>query len=206
MDQEGDATQLQVDRKSLLLVSLLAEGGLAIIGLILLGSSRAEVLSRISLTWKATVYALLLCLPMLGVLYVAMRSEWKPFSHLKIELEEKVRPIFASCKLIDLAFISLLAGLGEELFFRGWMQGLLTNKFGLWLGIMLTSLIFGLAHYISKEYAIYAALTGVYLGLIYQVLGNLYIVMVIHAFYDFIALLYLVAKGKNRGMELEDKS
>ena len=203
---KGEETQFQLDRKSLLLVSLLAEGGLGLIGLLLLGSSRTEVLSGISLTWMATVYALLLCLPMLGVLYVAMRSVWKPFSRLKIELEEKIQPIFANCKLVDLAFTSLLAGLGEELFFRGWMQGLLTNKFGLWVGIVLTSLVFGLAHYISKEYVIYAALTGIYLGLIYQVSGNLYIVMGIHALYDFIALLYLVAKGKNRGMELEDKS
>ena len=206
MDMKGEETQFQLDRKSLLLVSLLAEGGLGLIGLLLLGSSRTEVLSGISLTWMATVYALLLCLPMLGVLYVAMRSVWKPFSRLKIELEEKIQPIFANCKLVDLAFTSLLAGLGEELFFRGWMQGLLTNKFGLWVGIVLTSLVFGLAHYISKEYVIYAALTGIYLGLIYQVSGNLYIVMGIHALYDFIALLYLVAKGKNRGMELEDKS
>jgi len=204
MDKEGDAPQLQVERKSLLLISLLAEGGLGLMGLLLLGSSRAEVLSRINLTWMATVYALLLCLPMLGVMYVAMCSEWKPFSRLRIELEEKIQPIFANCKLIDLAFISMLAGLGEELFFRGWMQGLLTDKFGLWLGIMLTSLFFGLAHYISKEYFIYAALTGIYLGLIYQVSGNLYIVMGIHALYDFIALLYLAAKGKNRGMALED--
>lgn len=203
MNEEGDKTQLQMDRKSLLLISLLAEAGLALIGLLLLGTSRAEVLSQINLSWGATGYALLLCLPMLGVLFVAMRAKWQPFSHLKIELEEKIQPIFANCKLIDLAFISFLAGFGEELFFRGWLQNLLIDKLGIWAGILLASLIFGLAHYISKEYLIYASLTGIYLGLIYHVSGNLYIVMAIHAMYDFIALVYLVGKGRKRELEVK---
>lgn len=202
MNEEGDKTQLQIDRKSLLLISLFAEGGLALISLILLDNFRDEVLSQINLSWGATGYALLLCLPMLGVLFVAMRSKWQPFSHLKIELEEKIQPIFANCKLIDLAFISFLAGFGEELFFRGWLQNLLTDKLGIWAGILLASLIFGLAHYISKEYVIYASLTGIYLGLIYHVSGNLYVVMAIHALYDFIALVYLVEKGKKDKMEI----
>jgi len=204
MDKGGEETQLQVSRKSLLIISLLAEGGLALIGLLPLGSSRGEVLSQISLTWGATGYALLLCLPMLGILYIALRSKRGLFYRLKSELDEKVRPIFSNCKLIDLAFISLLAGLGEELFFRGWLQRLLTDKLGLWLGLMLASLIFGFMHSISKEYVLYAALTGVYLGLIYQVSGNLYIVIAIHALYDFIALVYLVERSSKRA-ELGDK-
>ena len=64
------------------------------------------------------------------------------------------------------------------------------------MGILIVSLIFGLAHYLSITYAIYAFLTGLYLGLIYQAFGNLYIVMVIHAVYDFVALMYLL---KNAG-------
>jgi len=194
-----------MDRKSLLLVSLLAEGGLGLIGLLLLGASRAEVLSQINFSLSTIAYAILLCLPVLGILFVTLRSKSKPFSRLKTELEEKIQPIFANCTVIDLVFISLLAGVGEELFFRGWMQNLLTVKFGLWFGIILTSLIFGFAHYISKEYAIYASLMGIYLGLIYQVSENLYLVIAIHALYDFIALLCLIAKGRSEKVELETK-
>jgi membrane protease YdiL (CAAX protease family) len=57
--------------------------------------------------------------------------------------------------------------------------------------------IFGLMHYLSPTYAIYAGLTGLYLGVIYQVSGNLFIVMIIHALYDFIALVYVVRKSKS---------
>jgi membrane protease YdiL (CAAX protease family) len=49
-------------------------------------------------------------------------------------------------------------------------------------------------------------LTGVYLGVIYQASGNLYIVMIIHALYDFIALVYLVRKGKSENIGLRAMS
>ena len=103
-------------RKTLLLITFFAEGGLFLIGLLLMGGSSA-VLSHFSLSWSATGYAALLCIPMFAALYFAMRTEWKPLSQLRNEINEKVVPIFANCKIIDLAVIALLAGTGEELFF-----------------------------------------------------------------------------------------
>lgn len=184
-----------MDRKSLLLATLLVEGGLFLLGLLLMGGPNS-MQSKFYLSWNATVYALLSCIPMLAVLYLSVRTQWTPLFRLKQEIDEKVLPIFANCNILDLAIIALLAGTGEELLFRGWLQGALTSKFGIWVGILIVSLIFGLAHSLSITYAIYAFLTGLYLGVIYQVSGNLYIVMVIHALYDFIALVYLVRRGK----------
>ena len=190
-----------MDRKALLLVTLFVEGGLYLFGLLLMGGPSA-VQSKFSLSWSATAYALLLCLPTFATLYFAVRSEWEPLSRLRKEIDEKIVPIFAKCKIIDLAVIALLAGVGEELFFRGWMQGALTNRFGVWLGILIASAIFGFAHYLSPTYAIYAFLTGLYLGVIYQLSGNLFIVITIHGVYDFIALVYLVGRGRDKGTEL----
>lgn len=62
---------------------------------------------------------------------------------------------------------------------------------GIWVGILIASLIFGLAHYLSITYAVYAFITGIYLGVIYHLSGNLFIVMTMHAVYDFVALVYL---------------
>ena len=98
--------------------------------------------------------------------------------------------------------IAFLAGFGEELFFRGWMQIALANQFGIWAGILVASLIFGLAHYLSTAYFIYAFVTGIYLGVIYHLSGNLFIVMAIHAMYDFIALIFLVREGRNGEADL----
>jgi hypothetical protein len=190
-----------MDRKALLLVTLFVEGGLYLLGLLLMGGP-GEFQATFNFTWSATGYALLLCLPMFATLYFAVRTKWEPLARLGREINEKVTPIFANCNIIDLGIIALLAGVGEELFFRGWMQGALTNRLGLWVGILLASAVFGFAHYLSATYAIYAGLTGIYLGVIYQVSGNLYIVMAIHALYDFIALVYL-SRRDERSRELK---
>jgi membrane protease YdiL (CAAX protease family) len=190
-----------MDRKTLLLVTLFVEGGLYLFGLLLMGGP-GDFQSKFNFTWSATGYALLFCLPLFATLYFAVRTKWKPLSQLNKEIEEKIAPIFANCNIIDLGIIALLAGVGEELFFRGWMQGALTNRLGLWVGILLASAVFGFAHYLSATYAIYAGLTGIYLGVIYQVSGNLYIVMAIHALYDFIALVYL-SRRDERSRELK---
>jgi len=189
-----------MDRKSLLLVTLFVEGGLYVLGLLLMGGSGAFQ-AHFSLSWSATGYALLLCSPMFVALYISVRSNWEPLARLQTEMEEKVVPLFANCKIIDLALIALLAGLGEELFFRGWMQAALSNRMGIWIGILLASLIFGLMHYLSMTYFIYAFVTGIYLGLIYQSSGNLYIVMAIHVVYDFVALIYLLKKSPSAKTE-----
>ena len=184
-----------MDRKKLLIVSVAVEGGLFVMGLILANYAQLNIWNTFSISLTATVYSLLFCLPMFAFLLMSIRLTWGPFARLRRELEGKVRPLFVNSKMIDLALIALFAGLGEELIFRGWLQGVLIAKTNVWMGILLSSLIFGLAHYISTDYAIYAFITGIYLGLIYQVLNNLFIVMMIHAVYDFAALVYLVRKG-----------
>jgi len=191
-----------MNRRTLLSVTVLIEGGLLLVSMLLLDYSVAELWANMELSWKATAYALLLCLPMFAALYFTMQSLWEPVSRLRKEIDEKILPIFSKCKLIDLALIALLAGIGEELFFRGWLQSVLVNKSGVLLGILIASAIFGLLHYLSTAYAIYAFITGIYLGLIHQISGNLYVVMAIHALYDFVALVYLVRKSKDVSSEI----
>ena len=193
-----------MDRKALLLVTVFVEGGLFAVGLVLMGSS-GTLQSGFNLSWSATAYALLLCIPMFMTLFFVVRSRWEPLSRLRREMEEEVLPIFSNCKLIDLAVIAFFAGIGEELFFRGWMQGTLIDKSGVVIGILITSLIFGLLHHLSTAYAVYAFITSIYLGVIYFSTGNLYIVMAIHAIYDFIALVYLV-RMKKRQLQNETAS
>jgi uncharacterized protein len=181
-----------MNRKALLLVTIFAEGGLLLLGLLLMRLSQLDVWAAISISWSATFLALLLCIPMVAMLFFFDRSNWEPMIRFRSEIDEKVIPIFANTRLPDLAVIALFAGVGEELFFRGWLQSVLINRFEVWLGILITSAIFGLLHYLSGAYAIYAGLTGLYLGVIFHLSGNLYIVMAIHALYDFIALVYLL--------------
>ena len=91
------------------------------------------------------------------------------------------------CKII-----ALLAGLGEEALFRGVLQTSLAGTMNVWLAVCLIGALFGLVHYVSTTYAIYAGLVGVYLGVLHILTGNLLVPILIHAVYDFVALTYLV--------------
>ncbi len=189
-----------MSRKALLLFAVFTEGGLLVLGLLLIRFFQLDPWAGFDLSLAATVYALLLSIPLLGMLFLAVSLRWEPLSRLRYELDEKVRPVFSTSKLPDLVLIAFLAGVGEELFFRGWLQNFLAAKWGIWPGILLASAIFGVVHYLSSTYAVYAFLTGLYLGLIYQVFGNVYIVMLVHGLYDLIALLYLI--GRSGKMEV----
>jgi len=184
-----------LSRKDLLTVTIIVEGGLLLLAFFLLNTAGIDVRSGFTPSIAATFLAFLLSLPMFAALYLTTHTDWPPLSRLRKEMDETIRPIFANCKPIDLLVISLLAGVSEELFFRGWMQTVLVGKFGLLGGLILTGLLFGLAHYLSKEYALYAFLTGIYFGLIFHWTGNLYILMSLHALYDFVALLVLKPVG-----------
>jgi membrane protease YdiL (CAAX protease family) len=89
--------------------------------------------------------------------------------------------------------IAALAGIGEELFFRGMIQLGLSGVLGLevWHAILIASLIFGLAHAVTLTYFILAFVISVYLGFIFDFTDNLLVPIAIHAFYDFFVFLYI---------------
>jgi membrane protease YdiL (CAAX protease family) len=94
--------------------------------------------------------------------------------------------------VLDLLGIAALAGLGEEMFFRGAVQGSLQHWVPFWAALVISSVFFGLMHAVTPTYALLAAGLGVYLGLVWYYTDNLLVVTLAHALYDFLALLYLM--------------
>jgi membrane protease YdiL (CAAX protease family) len=58
----------------------------------------------------------------------------------------------------------------EELFFRGWLQNLLERRVGRWRSLLVTSVLFGLAHFNKRaahfnwQYVLMAAIAGFFYG------------------------------------------
>ncbi len=77
-------------------------------------------------------------------------------------------------------YISVLAGVSEELLFRGCLQPL--------VGIAVASVIFGALHAFTFSYFLLATTIGAYLGVLLQWSGNLFVPMAVHALYDIFAL------------------
>jgi membrane protease YdiL (CAAX protease family) len=95
------------------------------------------------------------------------------------------------------AVISALAGLGEELLFRGVMQQALAEWLDVSWAIGLTSVVFGLAHLITPLYGLLAAAVSAYLGWLMVSYENLVVPVVTHGVYDLVALVYVT---RGRGM------
>ncbi len=179
-------------RRPLLLIALVSEGGLVLLAWGLGAVVDTPAFDSLHLTWAATGFGLLASVPMLGGLAWVVRTPWPPLVRFRETIDEVVTPLFANSTMMDLVVISALAGLGEEVLFRGVMQTALAGAVGLWLAVAFTSIVFGFAHFISVTYAVYATVVGVYLGVLLIVFGNLLVPVVAHAAYDCLALVYLV--------------
>jgi len=154
---------------------------------------------RIYLNWQAVGLGVVATWPLLLGMWWCTRTRWGPFPSLMREVEERLLPPFANCSYFELALISLLAGLGEEALFRGVIQSALADWLNPWAALVMASVLFGLGHLITPTYAILAGLIGLYLGGLSMAYDNLLVVIVVHALYDFVALIYLLRRRLPQG-------
>jgi len=84
--------------------------------------------------------------------------------------------------------LSMLAGVGEELLFRGFLQSWLGNTAGPYWGVFICSVIFGLLHAMTRYYFIFALLMSLILGVLFEASQSMWLVVVVHTVYDVVAL------------------
>jgi membrane protease YdiL (CAAX protease family) len=175
-------------------LAVVFEGGLIVLAWgvgWLLGSPPFE---KIFFSWQSLAWGIIATFPPLLGAWWCAHLKWGPFLRIIRELEEKFVPLFLDCSYFELVLISFLAGLGEEAFFRGVIQTALADGLGPWGALVVTSVLFGLGHLITPTYAVLAGLIGLYLGGLLMAYGNLLAVVVAHALYDFLALIYLIGR------------
>ncbi len=152
-------------------------------------------LAQIQASPLGLVQGLLATVPLAAAFWVAHVWPIGPLRGLKDIVGRLVVPMFRGCTLADLALISIAAGLGEELLFRGVLQSGIAGYTGsAWTAVAIAAAIFGLAHPISRTYVVLAAAIGVYLGWLLVATGNLLVPIVTHAAYDFVALVVFAAR------------
>jgi membrane protease YdiL (CAAX protease family) len=171
-------------------LALLFEGGLGVLACLVGWWLEIPPWEKIHWRIEDVLWGIAGCLPMLLGFWACIRWPWGPLKPIKEFSERIIRPLFRPCTLADLALISLVAGIGEEMLFRGVLQTILCGQFETWLGIVLASLVFGMMHPFSTIYMGLATGVGIYLGWLFILTDNLLVVIVIHGLYDFVALVY----------------
>ena len=99
---------------------------------------------------------------------------------------EVLKPLFADLRAFEVVLIGLVAGIGEELLFRGAIQAE--------IGVVPASLLFGAMHIGGGGtivFGCWAALFGLALGWLAIGTGGLLAPVVAHAVYDTVALAYI---------------
>ena len=94
---------------------------------------------------------------------------------------------------MTIVIVSMAAGLGEELMFRGCLQPL--------LGLVPAAVVFGLAHVAGARMAafgLWATGMGLVLGVLTAMTGGLLAAVVAHACYDMMAFHYLTTEGRRQ--------
>jgi membrane protease YdiL (CAAX protease family) len=151
---------------------------------------------RIAWNLGDALWGLVAAVPMLLALIVLIRLPIAAIERLREFSREFLIPMFRGATWSQLILISALAGLGEEMLFRGLIQhGLMESiggTAGIVAGLALGSITFGLAHAATRTYAIVAGLVGLYLGGVFLMSGNLLVPIVAHAAYDIGAFVFLL--------------
>lgn len=88
--------------------------------------------------------------------------------------------------------LGIVAGIGEEMLFRGILQMEIVQRFGSTaVALTVTSIVFGALHAVTPLYAALAGIASVFFGYLYIVTDyNLAVPIVTHALYDVGALFY----------------
>ncbi|WP_026278829.1 MULTISPECIES: CPBP family intramembrane glutamic endopeptidase [unclassified Thioalkalivibrio] len=127
-------------------------------------------------------------LPMLAMLGLIAHFGGSAYDTLSGQVRDFIARLFGSAWPGAILLISLLAGLGEELLVRGVLQTWLDTHLPAFLAILIAAVVFGLAHAITRLYFVFATAIGLYLGLVYYLTGNLLVVIITHALYDWIVI------------------
>jgi membrane protease YdiL (CAAX protease family) len=180
-------------------VFVLFEAGLAPIAVALGWALGQPPLAGFAWDADAALDGVVAVLPMLAFLAAAVRWPVGPLARIKEFFDRELAPALRGCEWPDLALISVAAGVGEEMLFRGVIQGAIARALGPAAGVALAGALFGLLHPVSPAYVALAAVLGAYLGAVWLATGNLLSVIVAHALYDFIALVVLLRDKPGAG-------
>jgi membrane protease YdiL (CAAX protease family) len=184
------------NRYEFLGIALLFEGSLIGIAGLLGRWFGIDPLERFAWTGQGLGWGLAATVPMFVLFAISYRWPIGPFKRIKQVLIEALGPSLAACRWYDLLLLAAVAGISEELLFRGVLQP--------WLGLSGSNILFGLAHAISPTYAVLAGGLGAYLGWLLDASEGLLAPIVAHGVYDFLAFLVLARDVRQARVPVEN--
>lgn len=175
----------------LLLAGLFVEAGLGAGALLLAAIFSVASVAELRFDGALVLPGVAAALPLLIGFRATLHSAWRPFARIREEVLAALGPLLSASSSLELLLLAALAGLGEELLFRGVVQEIVGRAAGGAFGVVGSAVAFGLVHFLTPTYAMLAALVGLYFGWLVVTTGSLVPAVVAHGLYDFVALLWM---------------
>lgn len=163
---------------SLLVSQLLVVGTALLTVRLMLGKEWPRILALRWPTWSHVVLALL-ALPAMIVIATGIDGLAKSVLPSLIDMEAMVGMFGQWPWPLGVLVIGFGPGIGEELWFRGFFGRGIVARHGVGVGVLLTSLLFGLIHIEPRQVA-YASVLGVFLHLSYLASRSLLVPILLH--------------------------
>lgn len=172
------------------------EGGLGILAAAVAWLAGIPLLDEIGLSLASVGWGLVATLPMLAALFVLTYVRWEPIARIREIVRVFARQLLAGASWIEIALLCALAGIGEELLFRGVIQTLIAGRTSELVGIVIGGVLFGAVHFLTTTYFVLAVVVGCYLGWLYAATDSLAAPIIAHAVYDFVALAVVIRRER----------
>jgi membrane protease YdiL (CAAX protease family) len=154
-------------------------------------------LEQLNPSLGALVWGVSATVPLLLGLAWMLAARSGPAYRLVSFVVEQLGAFVAARSTSELALLAALAGISEEVLFRGVVQVALARVLPDLGALLAAGVLFGLVHFASRAYAILAGIMGLYLGVLFLVRGSLLAPIITHGLYDFIALIYVARLYRN---------
>ena len=118
-----------------------------------------------------------------STMYLVIKYDTLIIPGILSKLRSNIKELILKITTIEVVYISFLAGFSEELLFRGFLQPL--------IGIAFTSILFGVAHFITLGYFILATAIGFFLGGAFNYSSNILVPIMVHSLYNIFAFKLL---------------
>lgn len=172
----------------------LFEASLLIVALVLGWLTGINPFADLRYSQAAVFYGIAGTVPLFLLFLLLQQTSHEAVVNIRRMLLNMLAPGLQDCHWADLFVLAAIAGISEEMLFRGVLQPWLENIWGMTAGLIGSNLVFGLVHAITPLYAVLATLVGVYLGWAMDFGGerNLLTPILIHSLYDFLAFVMIM--------------
>ena len=198
------------DRKHFMVMALCLEGAVLVAAIGLGWVFGIDPWESFRCTFAGILWGLFATVPLLCLMYGILRSHWLPIVTLCDMVVRILGPPLRACRWYDRLVLAAMAGLCEELMFRGFLQVWLAGDQAASMGsirfvvaLLGSNLVFGLLHPLTCMYVLLVAATGCYLGVVGWLdpipetgHPNLIVPVIAHGVYDWIAFTVIVRKAR----------